>query len=122
VKRCISQKKVCKLSNESSDVVRRNVMSCDTLRRWRCRTEAWKDAGRDRKEVGRDRSMEETQDEVYCVQERRSSVIFSVLQERGREVDIEKSENRRNKLKTIRRNVKGRLRINTRYNATQGKG
>jgi hypothetical protein len=66
--------------------------------------------------------MEEMQDEVYCVRERRSSVVFSVLQERGREVDIEKSENRRNKLKTIRRNVKGRLRINTRYNATQGKG
>jgi len=52
--------KVCELSDESSDVVRRNAMSCDVLQCGRCRTE-------DRKDVGRDQRADEMWgDKIYA--------------------------------------------------------
>jgi hypothetical protein len=52
--------KVCELSDESSDVVQCNAKLHDAMRCRRCRMEAWKDVRQDRKDVGRDRSTEET--------------------------------------------------------------
>ena len=68
--------KVCELSDESSDVVRRNAMSCDVLRCRRCGTE-------DRKDVGRDWRADETWgDKIYS----RSYWFNVVVQERERSV------------------------------------